>query len=275
LKLFTFMRTRITILTLLLALTVTIGCRAARQSRFSNLHGEGILPVSVDNPYVGTNLLLASEAQQSRYLYNFLKKRGVPNGLEVSDKGFRIKLYYPKHKEVYYAHFKEEEWVVRGPYGIPRHSYHLARSLYLHDPGEPLLEIWGKTVRLKQAPAIRTKVPDKYKSFIFPTRIPQKRVKAKSKIILPIPTPTVALPKNFDQQALDLDKNKIKKSDLLHTVTTTNETLITISQWYTGDATNIIEVRKANNINPNDKLTIGQKILIPASLIKKTTPYLP
>lgn len=39
------------------------------------------MPVSEDNPYMGANLFLAKEMEQSVYLYNFMRDKGALRGL--------------------------------------------------------------------------------------------------------------------------------------------------------------------------------------------------
>ena len=50
-------------------------------TNYPSLVNQGILPVSKEQAYVGANLFLSREMEQSTFLYNFLKKRGAPDAI--------------------------------------------------------------------------------------------------------------------------------------------------------------------------------------------------
>jgi hypothetical protein len=54
--------------------------RAARQEMHPSpgWANQGLVPVSADSPFVGANVYLAKEMEDSLYLYNFLRSRGSP-----------------------------------------------------------------------------------------------------------------------------------------------------------------------------------------------------
>ena len=60
-----------------------------------------------------------------------------------------------------------------------------------------------------------------------------------------------------------------QSAPVVHQVQWSGETLEFIAKWYTGSATNLEALTNANpNINP-EALAIGNKIFIPADLVKK------
>ncbi|MDD7473506.1 MAG: hypothetical protein SPJ04_07440 [Bdellovibrionota bacterium] len=92
-------------------------------TNYPSLVNQGILPVSKEQAYVGANLFLSREMEQSTFLYNFLKKRGAPDAIEIVRRSFnndRFFLYYYDAKEVYIADPKilknnRREWIIKGP----------------------------------------------------------------------------------------------------------------------------------------------------------------
>ena len=92
-------------------------------TNYPSLVNQGILPVSKEQAYVGANLFLSREMEQSTFLYNFLKKRGAPDAIEIVRRSFnndRFYLYYYDAKEVYVADpkilkNKRREWIIKGP----------------------------------------------------------------------------------------------------------------------------------------------------------------
>lgn len=92
-------------------------------TNYPSLVNQGILPVSKEQAYVGANLFLSREMEQSTFLYNFLKKRGAPDAIEIVRRSFnndRFFLYYYDAKEVYVADPKilknnRREWIIKGP----------------------------------------------------------------------------------------------------------------------------------------------------------------
>lgn len=92
-------------------------------TNYPSLVNQGILPVSKEQAYVGANLFLSREMEQSTFLYNFLKKQGAPDAIEIVRRSFnndRFFLYYYDAKEVYIADPKilknnRREWIIKGP----------------------------------------------------------------------------------------------------------------------------------------------------------------
>ena len=180
---------------------------------FQSLTNQGILPLSADNAYLGTNLMLAHEAEKSPFLYNFLNSRGAPRALEVVESGssVEIRMFYPAQNEMYVASPENRgetcEWIVRGPLAPTREQYRRTRGINELVPGEPLFELWGKTTRFgKQDPQFEKTTEKILVPVIMPTPVPTHTPKPVKRRIITGPavaqkTPEVA-PENFDQKAL-------------------------------------------------------------------------
>lgn len=60
---------------------------------------------------------------------------------------------------------------------------------------------------------------------------------------------------------------------LIHTIKYSGETLGAIAAWYTGSLSNWREIAKFNpNLNPN-KLRLGDSVMIPSNLVRRTEPF--
>jgi hypothetical protein len=125
---------------------------APTATTFTNLSGQGILPVSSNNPYMGSNIFLAKEMEESNYLYKFMKEKGAPQAIELngtSEDTSSLKLYYSAKQEVYTASpqldptLRSREWIIRGPYALERTDYHQVSQLAGNSGG--VFEIFGRT----------------------------------------------------------------------------------------------------------------------------------
>jgi len=188
---------------------------SSNTSFFNSLTNQGIVPVSADNPHVGSNLFLAHEMEASSYLYSFMKKRGSPQAIELTgadEKSAELRMFYADKQESFTAtpqfnsQAKTKEWIVRGPYGLDRENYHTLA--HLRDQRGGAFEIFGRLEVLggpAQAESSRVLAP----AFVptpKPTPKPIRRVK---KTAAPDGGPAVGgtlpfsgSPSNLDQEAL-------------------------------------------------------------------------
>lgn len=192
--------------------TTLVACSAGGSSTFSSLSEQGILSVSSDNPYVGANIFLSNEMEESRYLYNFMKEKGAPQAIELIGRDVEkseLKLFYSGRQEMYTAvpqfdrSLGTKEWIVRGPYALDRTSYRQVVSLPSGKGG--VFQISGRREILGgelQATETRVIAP----VFIEP---PRPKVTKRRAPATKAPTSTVAIaedplknPSNLDQQAL-------------------------------------------------------------------------
>ena len=112
-----------------LLLIFTLLACSVNNDPFASLAGKGVLSLSSESPYVGSNLFLATEAYGSSILEEFLDSRGAPSAIQVDQLGDNaiMRLYYLDRNEMYMAQAELDRsaplrrlWVVRGPYQIPR-----------------------------------------------------------------------------------------------------------------------------------------------------------
>jgi hypothetical protein len=124
---------------------------SSRNTTFDSLTNEGLIPVSTDNPFIGSNVFLAKEMEDSNYLYSFIKSRGAPQAIELtgsSEKHAELHLYYSGTRELYRAtpqfdpQNRSKEWIVKGPYALDRDTYRVLQQLHTEDGG--VFEIFGK-----------------------------------------------------------------------------------------------------------------------------------
>jgi hypothetical protein len=196
--------------------SVLLSACAPTATTFSNLSGQGLLPVSSDNPYMGSNIFLAKEMEESNYLYKFMKEKGAPQAIELagaSEDTSSLKLYYSAKQEMYTASpqtdptLRSREWIIRGPYAIDRTEYRQVSQLSGGAGG--IFEIFGRTEVLggpAQPAESRIITP----VFIEPQRPlhrkPHRKAGSKNTTsgqpAQAAPTPVSSTTPNFDQQAL-------------------------------------------------------------------------
>ena len=273
---------------------------APRVQSFDSLKNQGPLALSSANPTLGANLFLAREAERSSFLFDFLKGRGGPAALEITESDFgstRLYLYYPRDKEVYAADIQPAakgdsyQWIVRGPYAIERKDYKNLMRLDLASAGEPIFEIRGRPWRFRfqeeELPQKRISAP------LPPPPAPTPRVVAKPKkkvIKVPAEQPQAAsaaiaspppgipdssgrfVPLNTDQQALQIAKGFAERADngdVIHVIKSETETTTLLARWYTGADGNSKEIAEYNGISEAEIFTIGRRVRIPFKLVKQ------
>lgn len=276
------MAIRTTILTtLFLSLLFLISCTPASINTFESLLNKGMLPLSPDNGYVGSNLFLSQEFSKSTHLFNFLKARGAPLAIQLNASRFgspELSMYYPMDKEYYIADLVKDDltyqWITRGPFRIERKDYReISRST--SDLGEPLFVYRGQPFQFKKKPE-PTPTPTIAPS---PTATPKPKKKKIATSSTPVitgpaatPTPDVWKPLNADQQALLMSQGfaeRAQNGDVIHTITSDGQTIEKISEWYTGNASNASAIRQANALSADGAPKIGTRIQIPLSMIKQ------
>jgi len=268
------------------SITTLIAC-STRGSKFSSLLNQGIMPVSEENAFMGANLFLAHEMEQSVYLYNFMKERGAPQGIELkadNEDEVEAHFYYTAGPEEYLAkpaprpRFNRNkdtrrEWIIIGPFAVDKERYREIQQLQRTNGGA--FEIFGRREFLGQQASPGTQVA--LRPVFVPTPIPPKKHVAKRKPRVDTSTSeTVSSkePMNFDQQALKEAKDMAPRDaqgDIVHTVTSKTETIQSISQWYTSKSATAAEIAKKNGLPEDAKLSPGAKVIIPKTLIANPT----
>lgn len=239
------------------------------------------MPVSEDNPYMGANLFLAKEMEQSVYLYNFMRDKGAPQGLELkgsSEDDVEAHFFYTSVPEEYVAKpaprqksrviDTRREWIIIGPFAVERDNYNSVKQLENTSGG--IFEIFGKREFLGIGPARGS--GEQLKPVFIPTPVPTKRpVKHKPAGHKPTAEAEPAKgPLNLDQQALKEAKDlapRDSQGDVVHTVTSKTETLQSIAQWYTSQGNNAKEIAAKNALPLDAKLNPGSKIIVPKSMV--------
>lgn len=254
----------------------------------NTLIGQGLLPVSTTNPYLGSNIYLGQQAAQSDYLFNFLTERGSPLALEVTSGGTgreKIYLYYPKDKVYYSCELQisgtGREWVITGPFLVNRTQYRQLSQIAYGSRGEPPLIIGDKVMRLKRGSEIaEAKVP----IVVVPPPPPKPKYIPKKKAPAAEEGPTISItahgdnpavfkPLNSDQQAIQISKGyaaRTPEGDAIHNVVAESETLESISKWYAGSESSAEEIATFNHLAKPWTIKVGDIIKIPLKLLKET-----
>jgi len=268
------------------------------QRTFHPLVGQGILPLSGENPYLGSNFFLAEEMQADPLLRRFVESRGSPGAIELQDRddGDSFQLFYPAEQEVYRATRREagDRWVVAGPFAISRYDYQFLRRLMGKNVPPAVFVLDGQRRQFAGARALREPVKVVAK---VPTPAPTPKPKKKSTVLTkplgtgsqahghepahgPVVTPSLAVapdlpksgPLSSDQQALQIARGfteRTPEGDILHAVKSEGESLKDISAWYTKSEANMDAIAAANQLTPDSALSPGSKIRIPALLVRE------
>ena len=267
------------------AVALMVAC-SPRQTTFSPLLNRGLMPVSEDNPFMGANLFLAHEMEQSVYLYNFMKDKGAPQAIELKgddEEEVEAHFYYTSGPEEYIAkpvprkkNFGRNkdgsrEWIIIGPFAIDREHYRDVEQLEKTSGGA--FEIFGRREYLGTSPARGSDAT--LRPVFIPTPVPTKapvKHKKPSTEASSQSSPKVETtgPLNFDQQALKESLEMAPRDgqgDIVHTVIGKTETLQSIAQWYTGKGDNAKDIGSKNLLPPDAKLSPGAKVVIPKNLI--------
>lgn len=269
---------------LVLLLFYLAACAPGRVKDYPTLVNQGILPLSTTNPYVGANLFLARELEQSANLYNFFKGRGAPTAIELTQgtvSAPHIIMYYPREREVYAADLlasrQRYEWIIRGPYQIERVDFRQLMSIEASMNAEPEFLIYGKPYRFRFHH--EKKREKTFKPTLPPTPYPTPKPKPR-KIIKKAPkkekkteVEDVDFSKlNFDQRAILLSQGfaeRASNGDIIHTVKGEHETIEALARWYTKDAGAAKQIASINSKQPAEALLTGTRIRIPKAMLKR------
>ena len=212
---------------------MALACSPQKTS-LDTLRNQGLLPISAENPFMGANVLLGKEMEQSMYLYNFVKDRGAPQAIEITgedSESMQAHFFYAPSKEEYIAkpaprragaNDNRYEWIIIGPFSVDREHY---RELEQYSNSGGAFEIFGRREFFGNKPV---NVRDDTMLPVFiptpkPTKAPVRhKRKAAGASAAPGATPAAIIsgPPNFDQQALTEAKEnaaKNKEVDVSHT----------------------------------------------------------
>jgi hypothetical protein len=291
-------RTIVGLFTAALVMLTALGCVPSNNT-YPSLSNQGVLGLSTNNPYLGTNLFLSREMEASNYLRNFIRGNGAPVAIEIIDPPMaatRVLMFYPSKKSVYAADLlvrdESRQWIVQGPFPIDRRDFRNLLQMELAMNGDPVFLINGKQVRYpgelsRQAfrrvlePAVPTPKPAAKPAVKRPQpkAKPQKQLEVKA----PPPTPTNTLeidipglgkdfkPLNTDQQAYLMSKGYAERSsngDIIHSVFSEKENLQDIAMWYTGSSDKAETIAKANGLKDGTTLVAGTRLRIPMDILK-------
>ncbi len=273
---------------------VLYGCAPQLEKESPGLANRGILPLSTSDPYLGSNIFIANEMERSPYLHNFLRTKGGPMAIEVTQELGEFPhmvMFYPGRREVYAAERLPRkipgqeklvtDWVIRGPYAIERKDFRELAGMDLAMNGEPLFIFRGKELRFN-VDAAPSKSSNNVTAIVLPPTppptpspkpTPAKKKKAPTVVVKTEPTPDIAnfKPLNSDQQAINMSKGfaeRAENGDVIHTVKGDLESLAIIAKWYTGSAANASEIAKVNTLVSDLIIPVGTRIRVPVKLLK-------
>jgi len=267
-------------------LLLHVGCTSQlrlNQGLVNRLKGRGPVPLSSDNPYISSNLLLNREADNHQELKGFLQHRGIPAAMELEQGIFSplfVKLFYPKQQVYYNLEETPNTWLIDGPHKIPKDKLSEVNRATRGISGKSDLALLNMSPDVEQINPISefspSPSPSPIKEYISSKPLPpqndpflERLAKAEAaqsestafKSVVKGNAPTSSL---NEKHPAEMTPN----GDLVHYVTYPGETLSMISRWYTGNRANTGRVARINNLPNPDQLVIGDVVVIPSYLIK-------
>lgn len=290
---------------LFLGCLVLSGCASSISSESTlakRLADRGPVPLSPDNPFIASNLLLNKEMERSPELKGFIDHRGQPGTLEVERSllgALRMTLFYPDKGERYTLERVDSTWVISGPSSATvNQSTTTPPSLPGEDrspslpvspagvpaapenlPPAPTLVTASRITPPEPSGATVVALPSgtSFSSPAHPLTPADESARAALKQQLPAlgTTPvTIPLPENRADLLARLitastgrTAETSPRGDLVHYVTNQNETLPLIAEWYTDSPLNGPRIARMNGRRPNDTPAVGDSIIVPSYLV--------
>lgn len=276
---------RLSTLTAITFAAILVACAPKRVEPFSSLENKGLLALSAGNPYLGSNLYIAKEAERSPLFRAFLEGKGGPTAISISrpSRGApEMEMYFAKNGERYTAYLENSqdsyEWIVSGPFPMDREEARELGRLEATTFGEPVFVVFGEKIRFHEIGNTK-RVERIILPIVPPTPAPTpKPTKVEAQKLPEAPKNASTReeienykPENVDQEALRTAQGYAKRSptgDVLHTTQHPAETIDMISRWYTGDAKNAAEIGRDNGVSdPNKAIGMGKTVVIPYKLL--------
>jgi hypothetical protein len=272
---------------------------------FDRLRDQGPIALDPQNPYLAANLFLAKQTEQSPELKGFLNIAGTPSALAIEDHSFgpiQVQLYYSAEHRRYTLEQDNATWIISGPYPINDETLN---KLSLTEPsaGAPLVELVTPPSERKNQASITKSSVSSVRTAPRPAAVPDKSasnatlpgnistVPFKSPVVhvveprFPEPEMTGDAMGSISDEALaraTMENRQLKKiisqyakadaelspgGDLVHYVTSAEETLSILARWYTLDASNAGRIARMNSV-AQAKIAPGDTLIIPSYMIK-------
>jgi hypothetical protein len=239
---------------------VLTGCSGTTRSAtglYDRLNNRGPVLLSSDNPFLPANRLLSQELESSSEMRDFVAKRGSPAAIAVRNgilERTELSLFYPSESEVYTLVRKPSGWVVGAP--EPLSDETLARleeelavgGFSTSRPAGAVLKDGGQG-DLDQEHSARARFDGKWPSW-----------------------PQQATSNSHSGGRQSAVVRIARNGTLTHTVTFPGESLSVVAVWYTGAASNLYLISRANGIAPEQYLKLGEQVVIPAKIAKNKKP---
>jgi hypothetical protein len=190
---------------------------------------------------------LNKEIEKSADLKGFIAHRGQPNALEVTRTTFGpllLQFYYTKEKEKFVLEeLAEGTWMIKGPFPVgTSEPVILTKSSQIPIPEIKKTELISSTAAPAQAMAS--------------LKIEKLQNEPESQFIERLTATHSPLAEISPE------------GDIVHYVTSEDESLEMLARWYTFDKTNTARLARMNKLSQSQALTIGDSIIIPSYLVK-------
>lgn len=291
---------KFSVLTILFTLNAC-GFLGASNNLDEQLANQGPIPLSADNPYVGTNYYLAQQMEKNAQLRGFIKHQGTPDAIEIRARLFRslrVYLFYLDKHEAFLLEESNGDWIILGPERIPQSilvNFDRMTPVGRHAPLSTSKKASGKvtkddeesisTLSWGEDKTLPTVEQAKVSELPPPVRAAKQSAKKADKPVAKVKTsaadskiaPLPPASKNASPEVIDelsevSNVDESPSGDIIHHVSFPGETLRIIAEWYTGDKNNANRLTRINEIAKPETLQLGQRIRIPRYLLKTMAP---
>ena len=242
------------VVTVFFIFLLLVGCTASLPGTdplVTRLKNRGIVPVSPDNPFLATNLLLTKSADASPEIKGFLEHRGRPSSLMVEKNSFgpmMLTLFYSDAGQYFSIEDGESVAIIRGPFPIS-------------DAQKNQLSALGETVNHFES-------TERMSGVIPPTATPTATPKTVKTEKPPFRSPPQIIGASPVITSSGEEAEITPRGDVVHYVTSSSENIDQIAGWYTDDMTNGEKLLRLNNLQT---LEIGDTVVIPSYMVKRKT----
>lgn len=247
----------------LLIVVLIQGCAIQQRPanpEFDALQGKGPIIIVPNDEQVVSTKFFREKWGQSKTIKHLVTRQGVPKALSVEREFLapnRLKLFYPKQGLVYVLDQFQGDWLVAGSEPLGRVDLEMLR-------GQEERGLSSQPVRAGRD--IYSLSP----TFEKPMELELHEV---TRDIQPSRTDThvrgrLKPPSRAGIARLERDAG----GDYLHTVSFEGESFSVLADWYLGDSSHADTLAEKNHMATNERLALGQRILLPHALLSNTSP---
>jgi hypothetical protein len=267
------------------------------------LADRGPVPLSADNPFIASNLLLNKEMERSPELKGFIDHRGQPATLEVERAligPLKLKLFYADNGDRFELERVDDTWIISGPINqvtppgtAPTVADSKVATARPSDIPPPPVAAVAAALENRSEPL--KGIPES-PTVVLASRIDRDSLSTDALTTAPVagpsevraalrstpfespasapPTLQRELPESRPEMLTRLIERSAGHSaelsprgDVVHYVTEPHESFALLAEWYTDSPLNAPRIARMNGRQPTNKLEAGDSVVIPSYLV--------